>query len=181
MPIFDRTIREFSRRNKNVRYLLPTVARRDEMVRALIADWPIKPEIVFGASAKWQAFAVADAAMAASGTVILELGLTGVPVISTYSTDFIVKMLHKRIKTWTAALPNLIADYVIVPEQINEMLLPGALARWLERLSSETQQRRAMLEGFGLVWQRMQTETPPGEKAASIVLDLVDNKKPAHR
>lgn len=180
MPIFDRTIQELSRRNKNVRYLLPTVVRRENLVRSLMADWPIKPEIVVGAPAKWQAFAVADAAMAASGTVILELGLTGVPVISTYSTDFLVKMLHKRIKTWTAALPNLIVDYVVVPEQINEMLLPGALARWIERLSSDTLQRRAMLEGFDLAWQRMQTATPPGEKAASVVLDLLDNKKPAH-
>ncbi|MET0748324.1 MAG: lipid-A-disaccharide synthase [Rhizobium sp.] len=181
MPVFQKTVLEISRRNKNIRFLLPTVSRREDLVRGLIADWDIKPEIVVGAAAKWQAFAAADAAMAASGTVILELGLTGVPVISTYSTDFIVKMLHKRIKTWTAALPNLIADYVIVPEQINEMLLPGVLARWLDRLSTDTQQRRAMLEGFDLVWQRMQTETPPGEKAASIVLDLLDNKKPAHR
>jgi lipid-A-disaccharide synthase len=181
MPVFDRAIQELSRRNKNMRYVLPTVARREQLVRQLIVDWPIKPEIAVGTAEKWQAFAAADAAMAASGTVILELGLTGVPVVSTYSTDFIVKMLHKRIKTWTAALPNLIADYVIVPEQINEMLLPGVLARWLERLSSDTQQRRTMLEGFDLVWQRMQTEVPPGEKAAAIVLDLLDNKKPAHR
>jgi lipid-A-disaccharide synthase len=179
MPIFDRTVQEISRRNENARFLLPTVFRREGLVRELVAGWAIKPEIVVGPAAKWQAFAAADAAMAASGTVILELGLTGVPVISTYSTDFIVKLLHKRIKTWTAALPNLIADYVVVPEQINEMLLPGALARWLERLSSDTQQRRAMLEGFDLVWQRMQTETPPGEKAAAIVLSLLDAKKPA--
>jgi lipid-A-disaccharide synthase len=178
MPFFDKAVREISRRNKNMRFVLPTVARREEMVRNAIADWPIKAEIVVGPAAKWAAFAEADAAMAASGTVILELGLTGVPVISTYSTDFIVKMLHKRIKTWTAAIPNLIGDYVIVPEQINEMLLPGALARWLERLSTDTQQRRAMLEGFDLVWQRMQTETPPGEKAASIVLGLLASKKP---
>ncbi|MBZ5761485.1 lipid-A-disaccharide synthase [Rhizobium sp. VS19-DR104.2] len=180
IPFFRRTVDELSRRNKNMRFVTPTVARREDLVRKLVADWEIKPEIVVGTGAKWQAFASADAAMAASGTVILELGLTGVPVISTYSTDFIVKLLHKRIKTWTAALPNLIADYVIVPEQINEMLLPGLLSRWLERLSSDTQQRRAMIEGFDLVWHRMQTEIPPGEKAASIVLEVLDNKKPAH-
>ena len=98
MPIFDRTVQEISRRNKEVRYILPTVPRREAMVRELASSWPIKPEIVVGTDAKWDAFAKADAAMAASGTVILELGLAGVPVISTYSTDFIVKMLHKRIQ-----------------------------------------------------------------------------------
>ena len=67
-----------------------------------------------------------------------------------------------------------------MPEQINEMLLPGALSRWLERLSSDTVQRRAMIEGFDLVWQRMQTETPPGDKGAAILLEILNTKKPAH-
>jgi lipid-A-disaccharide synthase len=178
LPVFQRAMTELSRRNNIVRYILPTVERREQLVRSLVADWHIKPEIVVGPAAKWQAFAEADAAIAASGTVILELGLAGVPVVSTYSTDWIVKMLHKQIKAWTAALPNLIADYVLVPEQINEMLRPGVLARWLERLSSDTLQRKAMLEGFELVWERMQTERPPGEQAASIVLEVLSVKKP---
>jgi lipid-A-disaccharide synthase len=178
LPVFQRAMAELSRRNNAVRYVLPTVERREHLVRSLVADWEIKPEIVVGPAAKWQAFAEADAAIAASGTVILELGLAGVPVVSTYSTDWIVKMLHKQIKAWTAALPNLIADYVLVPEQINEMLRPGVLARWLERLSSDTLQRKAMLEGFELVWERMQTERPPGEQAASIVLEMLSMKKP---
>ena len=180
MPASNDVVQEFSRRNNNVRYVLPTVARREAMVRECLADWPIKPEVVVGNEAKWDAFAKADAAIAASGTVILELGLTGVPVVSTYLTDFLVKIVHKRIKIWTGALPNLIVDYVVVPEQINEILRPSALVRWMERLSSDTPQRRAMLDGFDVVWQRMQTETPPGDKAASIILDLMANKKPAH-
>ncbi|MGO4565610.1 lipid-A-disaccharide synthase [Rhizobium sp. 2YAF20] len=180
LPVFESATNELSRRRDGIRYLLPTVQRREQLVRGLVANWQVKPEVLVGPVAKWQAFAEADAAIAASGTVILELGLAGVPVISTYSTDWIVKLLHKRIKAWTAALPNLIADYVLVPEQINEMLRPGVLARWLERLSSDTLQRRAMLEGFDLVWQRMQTERPPGEQAASVVLDALSRKKPGH-
>lgn len=180
LPVFESAINELSRRRDGIRYLLPTVQRREQLVRGLVANWQVKPEVLVGPVAKWQAFAEADAAIAASGTVILELGLAGVPVISTYSTDWIVKLLHKRIKAWTAALPNLIADYVLVPEQINEMLRPGVLARWLERLSSDTLQRRAMLEGFDLVWRRMQTERPPGEQAASVVLDVLSRKKPGH-
>lgn len=180
LPVFESATNELSRRRDGIRYLLPTVQRREQLVRGLVANWQVKPEVLVGPVAKWQAFAEADAAIAASGTVILELGLAGVPVISTYSTDWIVKLLHKRIKAWTAALPNLIADYVLVPEQINEMLRPGVLARWLERLSSDTLQRRAMLEGFDLVWRRMQTERPPGEQAASVVLDVLSRKKPGH-
>jgi len=179
LPAFEKTVEELSRRGNRIRYILPTVPHRADLVRGLTAHWATKPEIVVGPAAKWAAFAAGDAAMAASGTVLLELALAGVPVVSTYSTDWIVKLIHKRIKAWTAALPNLIADYVIVPEQINEMLRPGVLSRRLERLSSDTLQRKAMLEGFDLVWQRMQTQTSPGEHAAAILLDVLAKKNPA--
>lgn len=180
LPVFRDAAAEVARRNPHTRFILPTVLRQEVLVRDLVKEWDIRPDIVVGQQAKWEAFAQADAAMAASGTVILELGLSGIPVVSAYKTDWIIKILHARIKTWTAALPNLIADYVVVPEQINEILRPGSLARWMERLANDTLQRRAMIEGFDLVWQRMQTEKPPGEHAAAIVLGLLSMKKPGH-
>jgi lipid-A-disaccharide synthase len=152
--------------------------RRESMIRDLVKDWTVKPEIVTGAEAKWQAFAEADAAMAASGTVVLELALTGVPCISAYKTDWIIKLMTSKIKTWSAALPNLIADYAVVPEYINDVVRGGSFARWMEKLSVDTLPRQAMMEGFEVLWQRMQTEKPPGEYAAEIVLDVLQKKKP---
>jgi lipid-A-disaccharide synthase len=129
---------------------------------------------------KWRAFSEADAAIAASGTVILELALAGVPVVSTYRADWLVTLLHEKIRIWTAALPNLIADFPVVPEYFNKAIRPGTLVRWFERLSVETPQRAAMLDGFAIVQQRMTTERPPGEEAAEIVLGYLQSKKPGH-
>ncbi|MGO8632086.1 lipid-A-disaccharide synthase, partial [Rhizobium ruizarguesonis] len=78
----------------------------------------------------------------------------------------IIRLLAPRIKVWTGALPNIIADYVVVPEYLNEIVRGASLARWMERLSAETFQLKAMNEGYDLVWQRMQNETPHGEHAA---------------
>ena len=97
-------------------------------MRQITASWPVQPEITVGAAAKWKAFAEADAAVAASGTVILELALAGIPVVSTYKADWIIRLMHKRIKIWTAAIPNLVADYAIVPEYLNEAIRAGALS-----------------------------------------------------
>lgn len=180
LPIFEQATKELSRRNDNVRYLLPTVPKQEALVRSLLGNWGVKPEILVGQDAKWNAFAQADAAMAASGTVILELGLASVPVVSTYKTEWLARFVMSRIKVWSAALPNLIADYAVVPELINDVLRPGLLARYMERLSSDTPERRAMLTGYDLVWQRMQTEEPPGDKAAQIVLDVLAQKKTGH-
>ncbi|MDL2398591.1 lipid-A-disaccharide synthase [Rhizobium mayense] len=180
LPVFQQAVQEFSRRNDRVRYLLPTVPRQEALVHSLLENWSVKPEVFVGQDAKWNSFAEADAAMAASGTVVLELGLAGVPVVSTYKTEWLARFVMSRIKTWTAALPNLIADYAVVPELINDVLRPGLLARYMERLSNDTTERKAMLQGYDLLWQRMQTEEPPGEKAAAIVLDVLSKKKPGH-
>lgn len=173
LPVFGEAAKEFVERNGDTRFLLPTVPRREAMVREMAAKLPVSVEVTSGAEAKWNAFAVADAAMAASGTVILELGLASVPVVSAYKTDWLIKLLAGKIKIWTGALPNLIADYAVVPEYINEVVRPGSLCRWSERLSGDTAQRRAMLEGFDLAWQRLQVPVPPGEAAAAAVLDLL--------
>ncbi|MEF0943126.1 lipid-A-disaccharide synthase [Rhizobium sp. BR 362] len=180
LPVFEQAVLELSRRNDRVRFVLPTVPRQEALVRSLLENWSVKPDVFVGQDAKWNAFAQADAAMAASGTVVLELGLAGVPVVSTYKTEWLARFVLSRIKTWTAALPNLIADYAVVPELINDVLRPGLLARYMERLSNDTPELAAMLQGYDLVWQRMQTEEPPGEKAAAIVLDVLSKKKPGH-
>lgn len=178
LPVFGAAALELSQRNPGIRFLLPTVPRQEALVRGLTAGWPVPPEITTAQDAKWRAFAEADAAIAASGTVILELALARVPVVSAYKVDWLMKLLAGRIRIWTAALPNLIADYTIVPEYVNEVVRPGSLTRWFERLSADTLQRRTMLEGFDAVHARMQTERPPGETAARVVLDLLQTKKP---
>lgn len=177
LPVFGATARELSTRNPGIRFLLPTVPRQEALVRRLTADWPVKPVISVSQDEKWQAFARADAAIAASGTVILELAIARVPVISTYRFDWLANLFLRKIKIWTAAIPNLIADYTVVPEYLNEQVRPGSLARWFERLSADTAERRAMLEGYDLVYDRMQTVRPPSETGAAVILDLLATKK----
>lgn len=178
LPAFGDTVEELRGRHPDMRFLLPTVPRQENLVRQITASWPVKPEITVGAVAKWKAFAEADAAVAASGTVILELALAGIPVVSTYKADWIIRLMHKRIKIWTAAIPNLVADYAIVPEYLNEAIRAGALSRWMERLTGNTPERQAMLAGYSTVWHRMATEKPPGDTAARVVLDVLNAKKP---
>ncbi|RWX06872.1 lipid-A-disaccharide synthase [Rhizobium leguminosarum] len=178
LPFFEDAAKELVARNGPMRFLLPTVPHNEALVKGLAAGWATPPEVVVGSAQKWKAFAEADAAMAASGTVILELALAGVPTVSAYKTDWIIRLLSPRIKVWTGALPNIIADYAVVPEYLNEVVRGASLARWMERLSADTFQLKAMNEGYDLVWQSMQTEKPPGEHAAEILLDVLKKKKP---
>ncbi len=178
LPAFGEAVAELSNGEVPFDFRLPTVPRQAELVRTIIADWPVKPAVTVEASEKWRAFQAADVAIAASGTVLLELGLARVPVVSCYKLDWIAKLMTRKIKTWTGALPNLIADYPVIPEYLNEVVRPGSLARWAVRLSHDTLQRQAMLEGFDLVLSRMREERSPGDKAADVVIDMLKQKKP---
>jgi lipid-A-disaccharide synthase len=169
---FRDTLQILHERGNRFRALLPAVPRLEAELREKIAQWPVKPEIVTGENAKHDAFLAADAALATSGTVILELALYKVPVVSIYRLDWLLHRFRFLITGWTAALPNLIADAAIVPERVGDMVRPGWLARAIEGLMQEGSARDAQLEGFDLVAARMRQEEPAGMLAARKVLSL---------
>ncbi len=73
------------------------------------------PTIVKGEAAKWAAFRTADAALAASGTVTLELGLSGVPMIVAYRVSKIEEILKYLIKAHSIVLTNLVLGENVIP------------------------------------------------------------------
>ncbi|MER9704772.1 lipid-A-disaccharide synthase [Mesorhizobium sp. M0204] len=170
---FGETVSILRARGHRLRLLLPTVPHVADLVRTSVASWDEKPEIILDAERKWQAFGKADAALIASGTVSLELALAGVPMISCYRLDPVMRMAQPLIKVWSAALPNLIADRPIVPEHYNQYVRPHYLARQLEALFSDTAYRTWQKHGFADIAGRMATATPSGEIAAGVVTGMV--------
>ncbi len=174
---FRETITLLQQRGQDFRILMPTVPRVQALVRSATANWPVQPEILVGDEAKWQAFGAADAALAASGTVTLELALAGVPTVVAYKADRLWRMLGAIIRVWSASLPNLIADRVVMPEYFNEFVRPGLLARHIEALFNNSHERSAQLAGFAEVSRRMKTKRPAGEIAAAVVLAEIDGRR----
>lgn len=178
MEPFGRAVGELAARVDKLDVVLPTLPRIEEMVRDLSKDWAVKPLIVLGDEEKWKAFSKADAALAASGTVSLELALSRIPSVLSYKADwFARKFLMPKITIWSAALPNIIADEPVVPEYFNEFVRPGMLARNLERLMRPGSARQAQLDGFDKVASIMATEQPSGEIGARVILELAGNSK----
>ncbi|MEO9336896.1 lipid-A-disaccharide synthase [Mesorhizobium sp. SB112] len=173
IDLFGETVYLLRSRGHDLRLVLPTVPHVAELVSAAVANWPEKPEILLGTEDKWRAFGKADAALIASGTVSLELALAGVPFVSCYRVDAVMKVAKRLIKSWSALLPNLIADRPVAFEAYESYLRPGYLARCLEPLLDETPLRRWQKEGFAEVRHRMATSEPSGDIASRIVLDAI--------
>lgn len=176
LPVLKETVAILEERGQGGRYVLPAVPHLREMIEKEIGTWPVKPELLEGEAAKIEAMETGDVAIAASGTAILELAMYGVPTISIYKLDPAMNTMRFMIKAWTAALPNLIADKVIVPERINEFARPGYIARLAEDLLVDGHHRAAQLEGFKLVHEKMKQEKPPGLKCAEVVLKLAGHR-----
>jgi len=171
IDVFGKTVSVLHQRGHRLRLLLPTVPHVADLVRASVASWDEKPEIILDAERKWQTFGKADAALIASGTVSLELALSGVPMVSCYRLDPVARLVMPHlISVWSALLPNLISDRALVPEFYNQYVLPENLARQLEALFADSGMRAWQKDGFAEIANRMATDRPSGDIAAEVVL-----------
>jgi lipid-A-disaccharide synthase len=170
---FGETVSLLRRRGNALRLVLPTVPQVAQIVAESTAQWEQKPTIITDPADKWRAFGQADAALAASGTVSLELALSRVPFVACYKADLLMRLAMGMITVWSGSLPNLIADRPVVPEFYDRFIRPAYLARLLETLMADTPARSAQLEGFSFVAMKMKTARPAGELAAEVVLNAM--------
>ena len=156
------------------------VAHLAREIEAQAAAWPLRPTIVEGEAAKWAAFRRANAALAASGTVTLELALSGVPMVVAYKVSKLEQPLLRRlIKVPSIVLPNLILGETVIPERVQWDCTPEKLAEALLPLLSDTPDRRAQLHAFERLESAMAIGADtPSERAARIVAEVIANAAP---
>ncbi|GGC69492.1 lipid-A-disaccharide synthase [Chelatococcus reniformis] len=156
----------------DVRIILPAVPHLKEDIAARAASWPVRPDIVTGEASKWAAFRQAHAAVAASGTVTLELALAGVPMVVAYKVSFLEERLRFLVKVPSIVLPNLILGANAIPEFIQEDCTADALAEALLPLLGDTPPRRTQVEALARLDALMSTGSEhPSERGARIVLE----------
>jgi lipid-A-disaccharide synthase len=177
LGIFGAAIERVAARCGPIEFVLPTVSHLVPLVRKIIASWAIAPRIVVEPREKWAAFRVARAALAASGTVTLELALAGVPTVAAYRLSLIeeavVRIIRLRAKLSSVILANLVIGENIVPEFLQRECTPARLADALEPLLSDTPQRLRQITAFGRLDAIMSIgATVPSDTAAAVVLDV---------
>ncbi len=161
-------------------YVLPAMPHVRSLIETQIAAWPAgapRPLIVAGDddAQKFAIFKAARAALAASGTVTLELALARTPMVVTYRVDAIVSALRQLIKIDTSVLPNLIAGERAIPEYHQERCTPANLADALADASFDTPHRAAQLAQLDRVpaFLSLPDGIAPSDAAAGAVLPYV--------
>jgi lipid-A-disaccharide synthase len=176
LAIFGAATARVGERIGAMELVLPTMPHLVARVREETAHWPVQPQIVVDPKEKWAAFRKARAALAASGTVTLELALAGVPTAAAYRVPLIeeiVARLMRMPEISTIVLANLVLGEKIVPEFLQRDCTPEKLADALIPLISDTIERRRQIEAFHGLDTIMGIGTlAPTAQAAAIVADV---------
>jgi lipid-A-disaccharide synthase len=176
LAIFGAAIGRVAERPGAIELVLPTLPHLFERIRSGVVDWPLKPRIAVEPAEKWSAFRSARAALAASGTVTLELALAGVPTVGAYRVSLIEELVARLMRSpeiSTVILPNLVLGKNVVPQFLQRDCTPEKLADALLPLMSETADRRRQIEAFRDLDAIMALGAPsPSSQAAAIVLDI---------
>nr|WP_295827709.1 lipid-A-disaccharide synthase [uncultured Azospirillum sp.] len=179
LPDFRATLERLLPSHPTLVAVVPTVATVRDRVAAAIADWPVRTVLVEGDVEKYDAFAAAEAALAASGTVSLELALARLPTVIAYRLNPVTVALYRRlIRVKYVNLVNLMLDRMLVPEMLQQDCRPDRLAAELGRLLDDPAARQAQIDGVAEVARWLgQGYTPPSERAARTILDLIAERR----
>lgn len=174
MEPFGRTLALLAERSgRDLDVVLPAVGHLVDEIRSGVGNWPVRPRVVEGEAAKFAAFRSANLALAASGTVTLELALAGVPMVVAYKVSKIEEQYKYLIKVSSIVLANLILGENVVPECVQWNCTPEKMIEALVPLLDDTPERRRQIEAFGRLDGIMEigAGSPPSERAAAIVVD----------
>jgi len=175
LPVFRDMVSLLVEGRPELRVVVPTVETVAAEVEAEVAQWPVPVTVVKGRQARYDAFAASQAALAASGTVALELALAKLPMVIAYRLSPLTAMIARRlIKLKFVCLINILLDRAVVPELLLEDCRPDKLAPALIPLLDNEKARAEQLSGAADALYRLGLGgDSPSLKAAREVLSMI--------
>jgi lipid-A-disaccharide synthase len=146
-----------------------------DLVRQQTRNWPGNPLIISGdIIAKSAAFKTADVALAASGTVSLELAANATPMVIAYDMNWLSFQVIKRMFLIdTVTLINLVSETRVVPELLGENCRPDLIAQALNDVMADP---TAQIEACNVTMEKLgRGDEEPGLRAARSVLRKIGN------
>lgn len=181
LPVFGEVLGRLKAEVPDLAVVTPTVAGVAKRVRAAAARWPVPAVVTEGTTDKRDAFAAADMALAASGTVTYELAAAGVPMVIAYRLVWLsAALIRRRMKIERASVVNLVLGRVVAPEFIQENCRAELIAPAVAMLLRDSEARLAQMEGLAEVAKALgEGDAPASERAAGVVSDILKKRRAA--
>lgn len=170
LPVFKETLETLKQEKPDLRVVCPVLPAYTSWVQDALKD--LDPLVIDDLDLKYQAFQAANAALAASGTVSLELALAGTPMVIAYRVNKVTAFLMKRLLlTRFVCLVNILLQEEVVPECVQERCTPAILVPYLRDLLTDNARQKEKLPLIRhLLTARQGT---PSDLAAKTVLSLI--------
>ena len=184
MPVFGETLEKFSNVVPNIRIILPSTPDIYEYSKKYLEHMPkdiifLTPE-KFGVKKylkfKKASFKISHLALAASGTVSLELAANQTPMVIGYDMNFLSRqIIGLMLKTDSVNLVNLITGNRSIPECIGSNLNSDNLFLEMVRVYSNNQKQ---INDFKTTMDLLgKNNEPPNVRAANSLLSFCKNFK----
>ncbi len=171
-PIFAETIHRLVGRIPQLQAVVVVAPSFRDEIGKLFVNLPVK--VVERDEEGLEAYAAADLALAASGTVTLELALAGTPMVVAYRmAEATWQVVRRMVKVDTVSIVNLVLGRKVIPEYLQGKANPSHLVDALEDLlrdpAARAQQVEASAEALALLGEGGES---PSRKAARAVLAM---------
>ena len=173
MDVFQEVSHKLVEKGRNIQIVIPTL----ESMKPLIPEegWGAPVTFVTDTAEKQDAYAASNLALAASGTIALELALAKVPMIITYKAKALSAWLVRRlIKIPYACMINILLKRQVIPELIQEECRADLLTKEILALMKNERLREKQFRAFDAVERKLSPEgKKPSEAAADVVMKLL--------
>ena len=175
LPVFGESVARLVAERPSLRIVVPTVSSVVAEVSEAVSAWPGKPIIVESIEEKHHAFAASTAALAASGTVNLELAVAGLPFAIAYKVSGLSYLIGRlMVKVPSIVMTNILLKKNVIAEFLQGRCRADLIAAEIGRLLDDPEARRAQVEATAEAARLLgRGGPPPSERAAKILLDLV--------
>ncbi len=175
LPIFGAALERLDGLVRPFRVVVPTVSTVAATVDGAVRAWPGDAIVVQHPAEKYDAFAASRAALAASGSVALELALARLPMVVGYRLNPLTEaFLDRVLKVRQVNLVNLLLGRTLVPELLGPNCTPERLAVSLAELVGNERVRAVHRQGYDEAVRRLTVDgAPPSLRAADRILELV--------
>jgi lipid-A-disaccharide synthase len=176
--VFEETINNLKFKFPNLHFVIPTVPTLIEKVTAITREWKHLAIVLEDENKKFDAFAAADLAIAASGTVALELAVARTPAIIVYKANYLTWILtRKLVKVKYANLVNIILNSEEIPELLQKNCRSDILTIKVKELLNNKFLRNKQIQAYEKALKQLKpVDYSTGEKASDTILNLLKNK-----
>ena len=152
LPTFKQAVEQFAQTHPDICVVVPTVQTVCKQIKTMLKGWSIPFIVVEGEPDRYDAFAASNIAIAASGTVSLELAMADVPHLIAYKVNKLTGLLARiLLKIKYVNLINILSGREIIPELLQDNCTPEKIVQTMEGLlTQEADLKRHMnVLGFG--------------------------------